>query len=177
MARMFHHILNDALEIKALYREWLRTDESADKDAYERAKEIYCDACARLLPEIFGLLEPLCDGAFLYAHLRDAVGRWLIFPIDTFVMGRGDHIGLGGVRIIGNSENLLDLRFVPGYTENRQTRFDLAHEELRRLNSPRNEQARDKLREMQTEALNSNNLELAGRLSEVMGLLDIYVDD
>jgi hypothetical protein len=174
---MFHHILNDALAIKALYREWLRTDDAVDKDAYERAKGRYNDACTRLLPEFIAFLQPLCDGRFIYGSLRDANGGWLNFPIDELLMGRGDHIGLGGLHISGNSDTPLDLRRVPGYTGSPESRFDFAQEELRRLNSPRNEQAREKLREMQTEALNANNPELAGRISEVMGLLDIYVDD
>lgn len=156
------------LDARRAWSYYLDASEEDEEELYEA----YLEAATEAIPQVGGLIELCVEANLIAISAHDREERY----VDLAATGARIHadaiIEIAGDIVLGHSEELPAFERRTG-EEDDETRFNRAREFFRDMNRPNVSRAIEELRQLRDEALRSGQEPLAGRLSRVLGLLQI----
>lgn len=166
---MSDEVYRAVLEARRAWNDYLDATDEDEDEVYEA----YLEAASDAVPLVGGLIELCVEANLIAISARDREDRYVDLAATNARVHADAIVEIVGDIVLGNSEELPSFERRAASLEDPETRFNRAREMFREMNRPNVSRAIDELRSIRDEMLRSGHETYAGRLSQVLNLLQI----
>lgn len=165
---MVEDVYRVLLDARRAWNDYLDATEEDEDEVYEA----YLESAAEAVPMVGGLIELCVEANLVAISARDREDRYVDLAATNARVHADAIIEIVGDIVLGHSDEL------PSFErrvreDDDETRFNRARETFRDINRPDVSRAVDELRQLREELVRSGQEATAGRISHVLGLLQL----